>query len=77
MRDIETLFEKLGVEKEEAAKAIGISRQYLWRVLKGKHEPTRPVINSILAFLNQPENLKRLGRRKPVGFEEVFGREVA
>ena len=68
---------RIDVSRTAAAREIGISRQYLSSLERGAQEPTRTVIVSVLSFLNRPENLRKLGRRKPLSFEEVFGREAA
>ena len=73
MSNLDGLLDQIGVEARDAAKGIGIARQTLWRIARGKQEPTRPVIVRTLSFLNRPENLKRLGRKRPLSFEEVFG----
>lgn len=70
---LRAILTKIDVSRTDAAREIGISRQYLFSVEKGEQEPTRPVILGILSFLNRPENLKRLGRKRPLSFEEVFG----
>jgi DNA-binding XRE family transcriptional regulator len=77
MSNLPRILEGIGVDRGDAARGIGISRQTLWRMATGKLEPTRPVILRTLSFLNAPENLKRLGRRKPLSFEEVFGGRAA
>lgn len=70
------LLDRVGKPRTDAAKSIGISRQYLYEIEKGNQEPTRPVIVAILAFLNSDDHLARLGRTEPIRFEELFG-EVA
>lgn len=77
MRNLPPLIEQLGLDRATAAKGIGVSRSTLWRMAEGKLEPTRPVILRTLSFLNRPENLRKLGRRKPLSFEEVFGSKAA
>ncbi len=77
MSNLDGLLDQIGVEAGDAAKGIGIARQTLWRIARGKQEPTRPVIVRTLSFLNRPENLRKLGRRKPLSFEEVFGSKAA
>jgi len=73
MKDISSVLETLGIPKGLMAKEIGISRSYFYDVVTGKRQPTAPVVGRLLSFLNRPENLKKLGRRKPVTFEELFG----
>lgn len=77
MGNLDGLLERIGVETGDAAKGIGIARQTLWRIKEGRQEPTRPVILRTLAFLNRPEHLRKLGRKRPLSFEDVFGREAA
>lgn len=71
--DIAATLDALETPKLRMAKEIGISRSYLYDVVSGKRQPTVRVANRFLCFLNRPENLRRLKRRKPVTFEEVFG----
>lgn len=74
---LRTLLTRIDVSRTAAAREIGISRQYLSSIEKGDQEPTRPVIVRMLSFLNRPENLRKLGRRKPLSFEDVFGQRSA
>lgn len=74
---LRALLTRIDVSRTAAAREIGISRQYLFSIEKGEQEPTRPVILRTLSFLNRPENLRKLGRRKPLSFEEVFGSKAA
>ena len=75
--NLRPLIDKLSTPKAEVAKAVGISRGHLHRVLAGQSDPTAAVVGGFLSFFNRPENLRKLGRRKPLSFEEVFGREAA
>jgi transcriptional regulator with XRE-family HTH domain len=75
--NLRPLIEKLETPKAEVARAAGISRGHLHRVLTGRSDPTSTVVGGLLSFLNNPENLRKLGRRKPLSFEEVFGAEAA
>lgn len=59
------------------AKEMGLSRSYLYDIASGKRQPTVPVVGRVLSFLNRPENLRKLGRRKPLSFEDVFGSKAA
>lgn len=72
-----SVLEGAGVRRTEVAKEVGIHRSHLYRIEHGLREPTAPVISSLLSFLNRPENLRKLGRRKPLSFEEVFGAKAA
>jgi DNA-binding XRE family transcriptional regulator len=62
----------IGSTRTAAADQIGISRQYLYALQCGEKDPTSTVIGNILAFLNRPEHLRKLGRRRPVTFEDLF-----
>lgn len=59
--------------KGDVATATGASERTVRRWAAGSHEPTGTHLVRILSFLNRPENLKRLGRRRRLSFEEVFG----
>lgn len=72
MKDIGSILEDLGTPKGLMAKEMGLSRSYLYDITSGKRQPTVPVIGRVLSFLNRPENLRKLGRRKPLTFEELF-----
>jgi transcriptional regulator with XRE-family HTH domain len=73
MKDIGSLLECLGQGKGLAAKEMGLSRSYLYDIASGKRQPTVPMVGRVLTFLNRPEHLRKLGRRKRLTFEEVFG----
>jgi len=73
MVDLTETLKQLGPTQSEIAAEVGISRQHLYEISRGKTDPTAPVIARLLAFLNRPENLKAIGRRKPLGFEDLFG----
>lgn len=73
MDDIASTLDALDTPKLRMAKEIGISRSYFYDVVSGKRQPTVRVASRFLSFLNRPDNLKRLKRRRPVTFEEVFG----
>lgn len=75
--NLRRLIDQLSTPKAEVADEVGISRGHLHRVLAGQSDPTAAVVGGFLSFLNRPENLRKLGRRKPLSFEEVFGREAA
>jgi transcriptional regulator with XRE-family HTH domain len=77
MKDIGAILDSLGRPKGLMAKEMGLSRSYLYDITSGKRQPTVPVIGRVLSFLNRPENLRKLGRRKPLSFEEVFGSKAA
>lgn len=73
MVDLTETLKQLGPTQTEIATAVGISRQHLYEISRGNTAPTAPVIARLLSFLNRPENLRTLGRRKPFGFEDLFG----
>lgn len=77
MKDIDSILETLGTPKGKAAKEMGLSRSYLYDITSGKRQPTVPVVGRVLSFLKRPENLKKLRRRRPLTFEEVFGKAAA
>jgi hypothetical protein len=77
MKDITTMLAALGKPKRLISQEIGISRSYFYDVIQGRRQPTVTVAGAFLDYLNHPENLKRLGRRRPVTFEELFGSKAA
>lgn len=66
------LLRSSGLRQSELAEGIGVARETVTRWVAGKHSPASDQAASILRFLNRPENLRRLGRRRPVTFEELF-----
>lgn len=73
MVDLAETLKQIETTQSEIAAEVGISRQHLYEIARGKTEPTAPVIARLLGFLNRPENLKATKRRKPFSFEELFG----
>ena len=59
--------------RAEVALAIGATERTVRRWAAGANVPTGDHLVRILSFLNGPERLRKLGRRKPLTFEEVFG----
>lgn len=72
MNDIASYLDALEQPKGLMAKEMGVSRSYFYDITSGKRQPTAPVIGRVLSFLNRPENLRKLKRRRPVTFEELF-----
>ncbi len=58
--------------RESVAGALGASERTVRRWVAGSNSPTGENLGRLIAFLNRPENLRKLGRRKPLTFEEVF-----
>ena len=73
---LSTILDELAVPRVRIAELAGTSRQHLYRIENGESEPTSAVIAGLLAALNRPEHLEKLGRSAPITFEELFG-EVA
>ncbi len=67
----------LGIKKLDLAEAVGVRPETVSRWLAGKNDPWGAHAGRVLSFLNRPENLRKLGRRKPLSFEEVFGSKAA
>ena len=63
--------------RAEVAAAIGASERTVRRWANGSHSPQSCHLAAIVLFLNRPENLRKLGRRKPLTFEDVFGQRSA
>jgi hypothetical protein len=61
----------------EVAEAVGATDRSVRRWRSGSNVPAGAHLGRLLSFLNRPENLKKLGRRKPVTFEELFGADLA
>ena len=72
MIDLNETLQKLEISQGEIAAAVGISRQHMYDLRHRRAEPGARVVGQILSFLNRPEHLRKLGRRKPLTFEEVF-----
>lgn len=72
---ITTLLRKF--PRAEVAAAVGASERTVRRWANGSHDPQSAHLAGIVSFLNRPENLRKLGRRKPLSFEEVFGSKAA
>lgn len=72
---LHALLKPLAMKKADIAAAVSARPETLSRWLSGKHVPSGRSSRRLLTFLNRPENLKRLGRRKPVTFEELFTAE--
>lgn len=73
MVDLTETLKQLGPTQAEIADEVGISRQHLYEISRGKTDPSASVVTRLLSFLNRPENLKALGRKKPLGIEDLFG----
>jgi transcriptional regulator with XRE-family HTH domain len=58
--------------RPEVAAALGASERTVRRWAAGTNTPTGSHLARILSFLNRPEHLKKLGRRKPLTLEEIF-----
>lgn len=67
------ILKSAGVRHIELAAELGVTRETVSRWINGHHEMPAPQASRLLSFLNRPENLKKLNRRKPVTFEELFG----
>lgn len=74
---LEALVTPLGIQKQAFAAEIGARPETVSRWFSGKNVPSGKNFGRILSFLNRPENLRKLGRRKPLSFEEVFGSKAA
>lgn len=59
---------------EEIATATGATGRSARRWRAGRNIPTGANLDRLLSFLNRPENLKKLGRRKPVSFGDLFSK---
>lgn len=68
---------RLGIKKLDLAEAVGVRPETVSRWLAGKNDPWGAHAGRVLSFLNRPENLRKLGRRKPLSFEDVFGSKEA
>jgi len=67
------LIQPLGIKKQDLAEAVGARRETVSRWLGGKHVPSGENLVSLLRFLNRPEHLKRLGRRRPLTLDDLVG----
>lgn len=74
---LQHFIETIGIQKQAFAAAVGARPETLSRWLSGENVPSGENLFRILRLLNAPENLRRLGRRKPVAFEELFPSKAA
>lgn len=69
---LDETIKSLGVKKTEVAEAVGARPETLSRWLSGTNAPTSEHASALLDFLNRPQHLKKLGRKKPFTFPELF-----
>lgn len=74
---LRALLQRAGVKGKDAAAELGIDKSTMSLKLAGKRPVRLEEAVSALSILNRPENLRKLGRRKPLSFEEVFGSRAA
>lgn len=55
----------------EVAEAVGASERTVRRWAAGSHAPQAGHLLAIVAFLNRPEHLKRLGRRRRLTLDDL------
>lgn len=76
MVDIKKALDDVGGTRKAIAAAVGVSRQHLYEIERGKVEPGSRVIARLLSFLNRPEHLRKLGRRRPLTLDDLVGGET-
>ena len=69
---IVTLTREAGISQADAARAMGVSPATASRVFNGERRLALDPAVKLLAFLNRPEHLEKLGRTTPITFEELF-----
>lgn len=74
---LDPILKKLGCSRAVVAEGIGISRQHLCRIVSGECQPTVPVVVRLLDYLNRPESLRAMRRRRRLTFEELVRPEKA
>lgn len=62
--------------RSTVASGLGATERTVRRWIAGSNSPSATALPRITRFLNQPENLKRLGRRKPVTVDELLSDET-
>jgi transcriptional regulator with XRE-family HTH domain len=62
-----------GVKQLELAKAVGARPETVSRWVRGHQIPAGETIGLLLLFVNRPSTLRKLGRRRPLTFGELFG----
>lgn len=67
------ILQRIGARQKDLAEATGLSEAEISRTLKGERDLKVRRTVEILAFLNRPEHLARLGRSEAITFEELFG----
>ncbi len=73
---LEALIQPLGIMKKDLAAAIGARPETVSRWLSEKHTPSGDNMVSLLRFLNRPEHLRKLGRRRPLTLDDLVGGET-
>lgn len=71
-RDLVDLLDRAEVKRVELAAELGIGESTLSLKLAGKRPLRVEEVRGIQRYLNKPENLRRLRRRRPIDIEEVL-----
>lgn len=63
-----------GVKQLDLARALGARPETVSRWVRGHQVPDGESVGLLLLFINRPSTLKKLRRRRPLTFGELFGR---
>ena len=72
MARLKQLLGEIGIRQRDLAAGLMLSESEISRTVNGERDLSVERALSILAFVNRPEHLERLGRTAPITFEELF-----
>lgn len=72
MVTLKRALQDIGARQRDLAEATGLSEAEISRTLSGTRDLKVRRAVEILAFVNRPEHLQKMGRISPVTFEELF-----
>ena len=61
-----------GISQTDLAREVGARPETVSRWVAGRMVPRAETVASLLAVFNRPENLRKLDRRTPVTFADLF-----